>query len=154
MKELKEPKVITLNRANGETKNFIISKFPAMDGRKIATLYFASMIPKVGSYDQNEEISILMMNYVAIELPGHNQIRLGSRDLIDSHVYDFVEKLKIEALLMEYNCAFFRDGSLWILLQRLKQMLPASIIETSTLFLELLLTKIKQHFSNSNTITP
>ena len=49
MSEFLEPKQIEVNG-----HSFIISKFPAVDGREIVSKYTSSNIPKVGEYAASE----------------------------------------------------------------------------------------------------
>lgn len=127
MYDLLEPKEITIDLRNGKHKTFIISKFPALAGRKIICVYTSSGIPKIGNYGANEEILIEMFNYVAIKHANGSLIRLSTRELIDSHVYDWETSLKIEDHLIGYNCSFFPNGRASTFLTDLVQNLPALV---------------------------
>lgn len=124
-KKLLEPKEIQI-----EDKTFIISKFPAIAGRKIVTLYIAGGIPKVGSYSVNEEQMLEMMKYVAIISDG-NPVQLVTRGLIDNHVVSKKSSWemlgKIEIALMEYNCDFLQGGRISSFFGDIKQKLPQLI---------------------------
>ncbi|HXF28970.1 MAG TPA: hypothetical protein VN457_03905, partial [Chlamydiales bacterium] len=99
-------------------KTFIISKFPAIAGRKIITQYVASGLPKIGDYASNEEIMLQLMKYVAVVTESGSKIPLSTSQLIDNHVrseshpFPFEFLMKLEAAMMEYNCSFFQNGAI------------------------------------------
>lgn len=104
-----EPKDILI-----EGKAFIISKFPAIAGRKIVTQYLSSGIPKIGDYAVNEATMFEMMKYVAAVTENGTKIPLVTEALINNHVVSKISswemQLKLEKAMMEYNCSFFQDG--------------------------------------------
>lgn len=93
-------------------KRFILSKFPAVQGREIIAKYPASNLPKIGDYAVSEEIMLKLMNFVGVELAQGNIQRLSTRGLIDSHCETWEVLAKIEMAMMEKNCSFFRNGTL------------------------------------------
>lgn len=107
--ELIEPKNITVADSSGKDRNFIISKFPAVQGREIIAKYPTSALPKIGDYAVSEEIMLKLMAFVAVDANGVVQ-RLDSRALVDSHTGDWECLARIEIAMMEYNCSFFRNG--------------------------------------------
>lgn len=101
-----EPKTITLTSEGGVEKQYVISKFPAVQGREIIVSFPLSAIPKIGDYQTNEKIMLKMMLYVAaIKANGEQQI-LNSMDLVNNHVPDFQTLIKLEAALLDYNVNF------------------------------------------------
>ena len=116
-------------------KSFVISKFPAMIGRKIVTQYISSGLPKIGDYNSNEEIMLLLMKHVAAKNEEGKATVLSTRGLIDSHITPMPsmederwEMLgKIEAATMEYNCSFFRGGRISNFFRDIAQKLPQLI---------------------------
>lgn len=108
--DLIEPQEYNLKVEDGTTKTYILSKFPAVQGREIAMVYVSSGLPKIGDYAHNQEIMLKLMNYVAVKGPNDNIIRLSTMDLINAHIKSFEDLIKIELKMMEYNCSFFRDG--------------------------------------------
>lgn len=113
-----EPKTI-----NVDGREYIISKFPAVAGRRIVTQYGVSMIPKIGEYDTNEAMMLMMLSYVSVQI-NDVQIRLNNQVLIDNHIKSFASLMKIEAAMMEYNCDFFQGGRILNFFEGLEQMLP------------------------------
>ncbi len=103
---LLEPKQIEI-----EGKQFIISKFPAIAGRKIITQYPLSGLPKIGEYGVNEEIMFKLMGYVGVLIKGQETpLLLSTEALIDNHVGNWEILAKIEMAMLEYNCSFFLNG--------------------------------------------
>lgn len=107
--ELLEPKTISVVDGGGKSHNFIISKFPAVQGREIIAKYPTSALPKLGDYSVSEEVMLKLMAFVAVDINGITQ-RLDTRALVDSRVSDWECLARIEVAMMEYNCSFFRNG--------------------------------------------
>lgn len=129
--DLIKPKEIEIKDGEGNIKTFILSKFSAWDGRKIVALYPMSNLPKLGDYNVSEEVAELLMTYVAVPTPNGHQ-RLSTRALVNNHVPDFESLLQLEMAMMEYNCSFFRNGTLSAFLERIAQTFLAKITETLT----------------------
>ena len=124
------PKEIEVNG-----KTFIISKFPAVAGREIVSVYVSSGMPKLGDYKRNEEIMLKLMGYVAVPMASGTPLRLTSQALIDNHVTgeDSWEMLmKLEAEVMSYNCSFFRNGQISNFFDGLTQKAPRWISKILT----------------------
>ena len=100
-----EPKEIEVN---GRT--FILSKFPAVQGREIVAKYPISAIPKLGDYAVNEETMLKLMTFVAVPREGAEPLRLTTRALVDNHCGDWETLARIEWAMMEYNVSFFGNG--------------------------------------------
>lgn len=133
-----EPKEIEID---GIT--FILSKFPATAGRRIAALYPTSALPKVGDYELNEQTMYLLMKYVAVR-KGDMDVQLTTQSLIDNHVGSFETLLKVEWAMMEYNCSFFQNGRISNFLEDFAQKLPTLILEMWTTLSQQLSAKEKQ----------
>lgn len=137
-------------------KTFIISKFPAMIGRKIVTQYISSGLPKIGDYNSNEEIMLLLMKHVAAKNQEGHTIVLANKDLIDNHITpkesesdERWEMLgKIEAATMEYNCSFFRGGRISNFFRDIAQKLPQLITKILKDSLAPLSRRDMQHTNN------
>ncbi len=65
-----EPKTIAIVDGNGKEKDFIISKFPAIQGREIIAKYPTSSLPKIGDYAVSEETMLKLMAFVAVDING------------------------------------------------------------------------------------
>ena len=61
-----EPLEVKITTQKGDEKTFIISKFPAIQGREIICKYPLSGMPKLGDYQVNEETMIKLMSFVAV----------------------------------------------------------------------------------------
>ena len=113
---LLEPKEFTLTGQDGKEHTYIISKFPAVQGREIVSKYPLTALPKVGDYGVNEETMLKLMSYVAVETKKGVQQRLTTLDLVNNHVRSWEDLAKIEMEMMQYNCSFFlRDKALTFL---------------------------------------
>jgi hypothetical protein len=110
MNELLDPSELTLTDSAGKERIYILSKFPAVQGREIIAKYPMSNMPKVGDYAVSEEIMLKLMSFVAVDAGG-KQLRLSTRALVDNHVDSWETLAKIEMAMMEKNCSFFRDGT-------------------------------------------
>lgn len=105
-----EPMEITITTQKGEERSYIISKFPAVAGREIVTKYPVSNTPKLGEYQQSEEVMLKLMQFVAAVGPDGHQTRLTTRELVNNHVPDWETLAKLEWRQLEYNCSFFGNG--------------------------------------------
>ena len=65
-----EPKEITVETQKGEKRVYILSKFPAVQGREIIAKYPLSAMPKLGDYAVNEETMLKLMAFVAVPREG------------------------------------------------------------------------------------
>jgi len=107
MRELLERKPISIDGVE-----FILSKFPASDGRDIICQYVPSGVPvkMVGDYAINRKMADRILSYVAVSLPEGNEVRLTTVELIDSHCVSWERRIKLEFAMMEYNWDAFREG--------------------------------------------
>lgn len=110
MAELIKPKEVTLKDSDGGEKTFIISKIPAVDARKVLAMYPMANMPKVGDYTVSEEAMYLLMKYVAVQVTEERQQQLTSRALIDNHVSDGEQLMRLEMAMLQYNTSFFQNG--------------------------------------------
>lgn len=133
MSALIEPKEIQLQTERLGEKTYILSKFPCIAGREIVSQYVSSALPKIGEYKTNEAMMFKLMAFVAVPIEGGPPIRLTTPELINAHVDNFETGLKIEGLMMEYNCSFFRDGRISTFLTGFVQNIPQWISKTLTL---------------------
>lgn len=116
MSDLLEPKEFKINDQKGKERKYILSKFPAVQGREIVSKYPLSAMPKLGDYAVNEETMIKLMSFVAVETSKGIQQRLSTIDLVNNHVPDWETLAKLELEMMQYNCSFFlRDKALTFL---------------------------------------
>lgn len=112
-------------------KEFILSKVPATVGRKLATQYFMTGLPKVGDYEQNEKLMYEMLSYVSVQV-GDNIIKLSTPDLVNNHTGDWETLMALEKAMGVYNCSFFQDGRASTLLEDFAQSLIRSVSQMLT----------------------
>lgn len=145
---LLEPKEVTIGG-----RPYIYSKFPAVAGREIVSMYVASGIPKVGSYETNKEMMFKLMAYVAAypcdpktnaKVQNAEPILLSMESLIDNHVKGFEKLMEIEAGMLAYNCDFFLSGRASTFLEDIAQKVPAWITKILTLVSQASLPAAKQ----------
>lgn len=128
-----EPKEIEIEGAK-----FILTKFPAIQGREIICKYPASALPKVGDYSVNEETMLKLMCFVGIPRDGGlAPLMLTNKELVDNHTKSWLILMKLEKEMLEYNGGFFLVGQVSTFFQDLAQKLPAWILKISKVFLEL-----------------
>jgi hypothetical protein len=132
--ELIKPKTVSVTDADGESKDFTISRLPATVGREILAKYPVGLMGKGGSYDVSEDAMLLLMSYVAVEIDGE-PFRLKTKALIDNHVPDTESLVRLELEMIMYNTSFFGKKKLSsfqdYLLLKVKDFIP-KIIETLT----------------------
>ena len=128
MSDLIKPVPLTIKCEDGKERKYILSNFPAVEGREIVSKYIAANMPKVGDYAESEKIMLKLMNYVAVE-NGNVQTRLSTKDLINNHCPGFEELMKVEYAMMEKNCSFFRDGRSLDFFENLTQMVARKVSE-------------------------
>lgn len=141
-----DPKEIIIEY-EGEKLKFNISKFPATVGREIISKYPTANIPKLGDYKVSEETMLKLMKYVERVYDDRVQ-ELTSQVLVDNHIPSWEVLTKIEALMIEYNCSFFRDGKVSDFLNKLKCLANAKNIKTLTASLVKLFQAVEPHLKN------
>lgn len=131
MAELIKPKVVKLKNIDGEEKEFIISRLPAVPMREIMAKYPVSNIPKLGEYQASKDAMLLLLSHVAVEVGDDaRQQRLSTLALIDNHVDDGEQLLRLEFAMLEYNTSFFGKGGSSSFLEGLIQKYLPLIIST------------------------
>ena len=61
-----KPKEIVIKDLDGDERKFIISRFPAVEGREIIAGYPITAIPKFGDYASNETVMLKLMTYASV----------------------------------------------------------------------------------------
>jgi hypothetical protein len=125
-----EPKEITLKTQSGVEKTYILSKFPAIAGREIVTKYPVSNVPKLGDYQQSEEVMLKLLAFTAVVLPDGKPLALTTRALVDNHVPDWETLARLEWSQLEYNVSFFGNGLSSDFFESFSQKAAAWISET------------------------
>lgn len=105
-----QPKEITIETQAGEQRVFVLSKFPAIQGREIVAKYPLSAVPKLGDYAVNEETMLKLMSFVGVPRDTGAPLMLTTRALVDNHVPDWEVLARLEMAMLEYNCSFFGNG--------------------------------------------
>ncbi|WP_238920931.1 hypothetical protein [Achromobacter xylosoxidans] len=109
MADLIKPRVVMVKNRDGVEKAFTISRLPATAAREVIAKYPLSNIPKLGDYQTSEEVMKKLMSYVAVDLDGREQ-RLTTAALIDNHVDDGIQLMRLEIEMIEENTGFFGLG--------------------------------------------
>lgn len=130
MSDLIKPKEIEAKDSDGNVKTFIISKLPAIPMREIMAKYPVANIPKLGEYQASKEVMKLLMSYVAVVVEDGREIRLVNEALINNHVVDGEQLLRIEYATLQYNTSFFGQGDLSTFLKELIAKHLPSITQT------------------------
>lgn len=149
------PKEVTIEH-EGEQLVFNISKLPATVGREIISKYPTSNMPKIGDYKVSEETMLKLMCYVERVYNENGDIRLQAlttKALVDNHIPSWEVLTKIEALMIEYNCSFFKNGKVSNFLNKLKSLAEPKNIETLTVSLVKLYQAVEPHLKNSKRST-
>lgn len=97
-----EPKEIIV-----DDKTYVISKFPAVEGRELAFKYYAANDKERPlDYVLSEEVMFKMLAYVAIILPTGDKLKLTTKALINNHIPNWATCRKLEDALVDYNFSF------------------------------------------------
>lgn len=130
-----DPKEITIESPNGTARVFVLSKFPAIQGREIIAKYPISAMPKLGDYAVNEETMLKLMSFVGVPRDTGEPLRLTTRALIDNHCGDWETLARVEMAMMEYNCSFFGNGKgstfLEAITRKAQQLLTKTLTDLS-----------------------
>lgn len=118
-----QEKEIEVKTQEGETRKFIISKFPAIQGREIIVKYPLSGMPKLGDYQVNEETMLKLMCFVGVPTDG-GILPLSTKALVDNHCGDWETLARVEMEMLQYNCSFFRKGIISNFSERLMENIP------------------------------
>lgn len=127
-----EPKEATIETQRGESRVYILSKFPAVQGREIIAKYPLSAVPKLGDYAVNEETMLKLMAFVAVPQGDRPPLQLTTRGLVDNHVPDWETLARIEVAMLEYNISFFANGKGSTFLEAIAQKAQAFLSRTLT----------------------
>lgn len=103
--ELIKPKEVVISDLDGVEKTFTISRLPAIACREVIAKYPTSNLPKVGDYQGSEEAMMLLLKYVQVD-----GIALTTRALINNHITDAIQLVKLEYEMLNYNTGFFSRG--------------------------------------------
>lgn len=106
MADLIAPKEVEIEDRNGEKRVYIFSQPPYFDAREITSQWAAGAIPKLGSYQLNEEMAKKLFSYVAAIDKEGRQVRLTTKALIENHVPDLITGGRIELGMIEYILGF------------------------------------------------
>jgi len=129
---LLQPKTIEVEAQDGSKRAYVISKFPAIQGREIIAKYPVSLMPKLGDYGVNEETMLKLMAFVGIEREGAEPLMLTTRALVDNHVPDWETLARLEFAMIEYNCSFFANGKGSTLSEAIARKAQAFLSQTLT----------------------
>ncbi len=127
-----EPKEIEVTTQKGETRKYIIAKFPAVQGREIVAKYPLSAMPKLGDYEVNEETMLKLIGFVGVPQATGEPLMLSTRALVDNHIPDWETLARIEIAMMEYNVSFFGNGQASIFFERIARKLQTLTSEMLT----------------------
>lgn len=135
MSDLIKPQDVEVKDCDGNTKTFIISRVPAIPMREVMAKYPIANIPKLGEYQASKEVMMLLMHYVAVRVgedDNQREIRLVNGALINNHITDGEQLLRIEYEMLKYNTSFFGKGDLSTFLHGLIAKHLPLIIQTVT----------------------
>jgi hypothetical protein len=133
-------KEVSLKNQDGVEKTFVLSRLPAVPMREVMAKYPVSNIPKLGEYQASKEVMLLLLSHVAVMVPGRDDpLPLSTEGLINNHVDDGEQLLRLEFAMLEYNTSFFGQGGgsnflgalikkhLPLIIQTLTDSLPPSL---------------------------
>lgn len=144
-----EPKEISIKNSKGVDKTYVISKIPAMPALEIAFKLPPSLIPKIGEYETYKDVVFKIMKYVGVPRgEGKEPLWLITEELINNHVDSWEGVVKIQALMVDYNSSFFREGRAFAFLGGVAQKYLGSTLGILNRFFQQLLKTLKQPSTN------
>jgi hypothetical protein len=147
MSDLIKPQSVQVKDVDGNEKEFIISRLPATVGREIIARYPLANAPKIGDYGVSTEAMYLMMQYVGVPInngnDGESILRLKTKALVDNHITDGEQLIRLEFEMLKYNTSFFGIARKFGSLQEVLNFLAPLITQT--------LTHLSQQSSPANT---
>lgn len=102
------------------SKTYTINKFRATVGRKIVSQYPLTALPKMASYEQNEEVMLMLMAHVEVHLANGSKLPLSTRELVDNHVDSWDSLVSLEYQTLKFNCPFMQEEGMNSLANMLK----------------------------------
>jgi hypothetical protein len=148
-----QPKTVPIECADGTSRDFVLSKFPACAGREILTQYPVTAMPKIGDYPSNETLMLKVLSHVAAVGADGREIQLSTGALVDNHVPDAIALMRIEVAAVEYNFGFFLKGLASTFLGGIEGKAKALISQTLTDFLAQSSAKVSPPTKNSKPST-
>lgn len=139
-----DPKEVQITTQSGGVKTFVLSKFPAIQGREIIAKYPLSAMPKLGDYAVNEETMLKLMTFVGVPRENMEPMQLSTRALVDNHCGDWETLARVEFAMMEYNVSFFGNGKGSTFLEAITRKAQAFLSQTLTGLSEQLSQKAKR----------
>lgn len=92
---------------NGRT--YHLNKFPPVAGRSIITQYPITAIVQNRDYERNEAVMLKLMGFVEVITIDGTPQPLSTPALIDNHVRDWEDLVKLEMETLKFNCPFMED---------------------------------------------
>lgn len=132
MSDLIKPTDVEIKDCDGNVKTFVISRLPAIPMREVMAKYPVSNIPKLGEYQASKDVMKLLMSYVAVRVDDGREITLSNEALINNHIVDGEQLLRLEYAMLQYNTSFFGQGDISTFLTGLIAKHLPSIIQTVT----------------------
>lgn len=124
-------KEVAVKNQDGVEKTFILARLPCVPMREVMAKYPVSNIPKLGEYQASKEVMLLLMSFVAVRVEGRDEpLRLSNADLVNNHVDDGEQLLRLEFAMLDYNTSFFGQGGGSSFFEGLIQKHLPSIIQT------------------------
>lgn len=120
---LLETKEIIITDNKGIERKYILSQFPAIQGREIMFKYALSNIPKLGDYSVSEETMLKLMSFVGVmvgaakDKPGM-LLKLDNQIVLNQHVPNWGVLTKLELAMLEYNDHVFQTGRIYDFLKK------------------------------------
>jgi hypothetical protein len=127
-----KPKQISLQTMDGDTREYTISRIPAVQAREIVSQYPVSAVPKIGDYKVNEAMMLKILSYVTVTTDAGTELALTNKTLIDNHVPDWETLARIEMAMVEYNTSFFSNGKSSSFFENIGQKAQVLITKTLT----------------------
>jgi len=97
-----KPKEIEITDIDGETKTYIIGRYPATEAQEIMYQLPVSGLPKVGDFEALKSVRNDIFKYIAVKTPD-GEIVLSTKTLIDNHVNGGEAMMKLMGASLTYN---------------------------------------------------
>lgn len=100
-----KPKEVEITDLDGETKTYIIGRYPATEAQEIMYRLPISGLPKIGDFEALKSVRDDVFKYIAVKTDG-GEVELKTKALIDNHVNGGEAMMRLMGASLDYNFEF------------------------------------------------
>lgn len=132
IKLLKPKEIEILDKVENKKNVYVISKIPAFEAVSIFDQELPALVVNMLninslSRDRIKELTLNILQYVAVKTPEGKEIPLSTPALINNHCPSFETINELLKQMIDYNTSFFKDGKSLNFLKRLEALATEKI---------------------------